>query len=222
MSARFPQGTYTVGNAYDTRTHGPHVMRLTPSAGTNTLGRDGFLIHGDNARHDASRGLHRHRPRHAGPHFAIARQAVAGGALRRGQACALAAATLMLAAAGTYQPSALLAQIHSQGAKAVVSQLAAGDGAGWDQVLGQVEAGSKPWLDVGLALKPGADAGSGEALSVSMATALLSNPEDVLRSAVPAFGEKTICSMPLIEPSPQQAASYNTKARMALARVGIA
>ncbi len=51
-----PQGTYTIGNAYDTRTHGPHVMRLTPAPGTNTLGRDGFLIHGDNVRHDASQG----------------------------------------------------------------------------------------------------------------------------------------------------------------------
>ncbi len=31
-------------------------MRLTPVPGTQTFGRDGFLIHGDNRRHDASQG----------------------------------------------------------------------------------------------------------------------------------------------------------------------
>ena len=139
--------------------------------------------------------------------------------MRAGQACALAVAALILGAASTEQPSALLAQIHAQGAKAVVGRLAAGDGEGLDQVLGQVAAGARPWLHVGLALKPGADAGSGEALSASMAAALLNNPEDVLRLAVPAFGENTICSVPLIEPSPDQVASYQAKARTALARV---
>ncbi len=125
----------------------------------------------------------------------------------------------MLSAAGSQQPPALLAQIHARGAKAVVGQLETGNGAGWDQVLGQIETGEKTWLQVGLALRPGADAGSAESLSVSMATALLSNPEDVLRLAVPAFGEKTICSVPLIEPSPEQEEAYTAKARAALARV---
>ncbi len=31
-------------------------MRLAPVPGTQTFGRDGFLIHGDNRRHDASQG----------------------------------------------------------------------------------------------------------------------------------------------------------------------
>ena len=51
-----PQGAYTVGTPHDTSTHGPHVMRLAPVPGTQTFGRDGFLIHGDNRRHDASQG----------------------------------------------------------------------------------------------------------------------------------------------------------------------
>jgi len=51
-----PQGTYSIGAAHDTQTHGPHVMALTPAQGTNTFTRDGFLIHGDNTRHDASEG----------------------------------------------------------------------------------------------------------------------------------------------------------------------
>ncbi len=42
-----PLGEYEIGPPHDTVTHGPHVMALTPSAGTNTFGRDGFLIHGD-------------------------------------------------------------------------------------------------------------------------------------------------------------------------------
>src|SRR5436305_15310341 len=42
-----PQGLYQIGPPHDTPTHGPHVMALTPAAGTNTFGRDGFLIHGD-------------------------------------------------------------------------------------------------------------------------------------------------------------------------------
>src|SRR5262249_32036819 len=50
-----PRGRYAIGRAHDTATHGPHVMSLTPD-GNNALGRDGFLIHGDNLRHDASTG----------------------------------------------------------------------------------------------------------------------------------------------------------------------
>jgi hypothetical protein len=50
-----PRGHYHIGPAHDTQTHGPHVMDLTP-VGHNALGRDGFLIHGDNTRHDASTG----------------------------------------------------------------------------------------------------------------------------------------------------------------------
>ena len=42
-----PIGVYSIGPPHDTDTHGPHVMPLTPLPGTNTFGRDGFLIHGD-------------------------------------------------------------------------------------------------------------------------------------------------------------------------------
>jgi hypothetical protein len=38
-----------------TDTHGPHVMKLAPD-GHDARGRSGFLIHGDNLRHDASTG----------------------------------------------------------------------------------------------------------------------------------------------------------------------
>src|ERR1035437_6770871 len=42
-----PKGVWDIGPLHDTTTHGPHVLALTPEPGTNTFGRDGFLIHGD-------------------------------------------------------------------------------------------------------------------------------------------------------------------------------
>lgn len=53
-----PAGHWRIADLIpQTATHGPYVLRLVPHADTNTFGRDGFLIHGDNARtHDASRG----------------------------------------------------------------------------------------------------------------------------------------------------------------------
>ncbi len=50
-----PRGRYTIGPAHDTATHGPHAMNLTPRK-HSAHGRDGFMIHGDNSRHDASTG----------------------------------------------------------------------------------------------------------------------------------------------------------------------
>ena len=46
-----PQGRYEIGPPHDTTTHGPHVLPLTPLDGTDTFGRDGFLIHGDSIAH---------------------------------------------------------------------------------------------------------------------------------------------------------------------------
>lgn len=42
-----PLGSYTAGDPYDTMTHGPFVLRLTPSPANDMFGRAGFLIHGD-------------------------------------------------------------------------------------------------------------------------------------------------------------------------------
>jgi hypothetical protein len=42
-----PKGIYEIGAPHDTQSHGPHVMALSPAAGTEVFGRDGFLIHGD-------------------------------------------------------------------------------------------------------------------------------------------------------------------------------
>jgi hypothetical protein len=51
-----PQGTYTIGGAYQHPHLGPCVMNLDPKEGTETFGRSLFRIHGDNAAHNASHG----------------------------------------------------------------------------------------------------------------------------------------------------------------------
>lgn len=45
-----PMGDWSIGDAVDTATHGPVVLPLTPLPGTDTLGRSGFLIHGDSIK----------------------------------------------------------------------------------------------------------------------------------------------------------------------------
>lgn len=42
-----PIGEYEIGQPFDSETHGPVCMHLSPIDGTDTLGRGGFLIHGD-------------------------------------------------------------------------------------------------------------------------------------------------------------------------------
>jgi hypothetical protein len=50
-----PAGNYTIGKMFDnTGKTGPGSMRLKPDAGNEMNGRSGFLIHGDNRKHDFS------------------------------------------------------------------------------------------------------------------------------------------------------------------------
>jgi hypothetical protein len=53
-----PAGRYFIGPPYDTDTHGPYVLRLTPDAHTEMYRRSGFLIHGDSIKNPgtASKG----------------------------------------------------------------------------------------------------------------------------------------------------------------------
>jgi len=51
-----PPGFYQIGNAINSPTTGPNTLPLTPMPGTNTFGRFGFLIHGNNATNNASTG----------------------------------------------------------------------------------------------------------------------------------------------------------------------
>lgn len=45
-----PRGLWTIGKPYDSETHGPYVMRLTPDLETKIFKRGGFLIHGDSMK----------------------------------------------------------------------------------------------------------------------------------------------------------------------------
>ena len=59
MVGPIPQGQWSIGEFFDDPGgKGPHVCHLTPLPGTETLGRSGFMIHGDNAagNHTASEG----------------------------------------------------------------------------------------------------------------------------------------------------------------------
>jgi hypothetical protein len=58
MVGPIPVGTYTIGSPFTHPTCGPEAMRLTANAGTETFGRGGFLMHGDNSEmnHTASEG----------------------------------------------------------------------------------------------------------------------------------------------------------------------
>ena len=53
-----PIGTYAIGTFFDDPEKGPCVAHLTPQEGTDTFGRSGFMIHGDNKQlnHSASHG----------------------------------------------------------------------------------------------------------------------------------------------------------------------
>jgi Protein of unknown function (DUF2778) len=51
-----PGRHWRIGNAENHPTTGPLSIRLTPKTGTNTFGRAGFLIHGNNSANDASTG----------------------------------------------------------------------------------------------------------------------------------------------------------------------
>lgn len=53
-----PAGSWIVGSPRDSAEHGPYCLPLTPAFGTETYGRDGFLIHGESLSHPgaASKG----------------------------------------------------------------------------------------------------------------------------------------------------------------------
>lgn len=56
QSGPIPKGLWTLGRAQAHPRLGPVAIPLWPAPGTDTHGRSGFFIHGDNARNDASQG----------------------------------------------------------------------------------------------------------------------------------------------------------------------
>lgn len=45
-----PRGLYTIGDPFDSATHGPFAMHLTPDPANEMYGRGGFMIHGDSVK----------------------------------------------------------------------------------------------------------------------------------------------------------------------------
>jgi hypothetical protein len=58
MTGPIPQGLWEIGSFFDDAHKGPIVAHLLPVTGTETFGRSGFMIHGDNSagNHSASEG----------------------------------------------------------------------------------------------------------------------------------------------------------------------
>lgn len=52
-----PRGDYTIGGFFDDLEKGPIVANLTPLPATQTFGRSGFMIHGDNPAMDETASL---------------------------------------------------------------------------------------------------------------------------------------------------------------------
>lgn len=55
FSGPLPTGQYSIGAPYQHPQKGPTSMNLTP-VGHNALGRNGFMIHGNNVANNASQG----------------------------------------------------------------------------------------------------------------------------------------------------------------------
>jgi hypothetical protein len=94
-------------------------------------------------------------------------------------------AVSMVAEAGTspapsLRAENLLADVNARGARAVVATLRS-DTSLWDQVMTNIGHGSRQWLEVAAALRPGTDAGASEALDEAVFLALRSAPTRVLQ-----------------------------------------
>jgi hypothetical protein len=123
------------------------------------------------------------------------------------------------AAAHSLSLAELNNDITRNGAAAVVTRLAAGQGAAWNRVIADISSGRATWLDVAVRLAPGTDAGTAEDIDYALSSALLHNPEGVLQRLYKPFGLKDICVVPLIEPTDAQVAAWQERAVAALARV---
>jgi len=115
----------------------------------------------------------------------------------------------LIGSAPTYATSspeaaALLVDIKSQGATAIVANLRSDD-ARWNQVMANIGGGRRDWLHVAVALRPGTDAGASEALDEAMFLALKPAPSAVLKLLKDGtFETRMVCSSNI-------GADYSTK-----------
>lgn len=214
-----PQGTCTIATPHDTKTR-------SLRNGINAHARFGHLWPLElpySRRQPAARclpRLHHHGFSHAARNMGVRGASPASDAMKRTAGWTLlisACAWSALAASPT--ASALLNDIHQQGARVVVAHLSAGNGDQWTELLKQISTGQSEWLKVASMLRSGTDAATGEDLTDALAHALRTNPEGVLSltgNNVPLF---SVCNVPLIEPTDAQVAQWKAEALKALSRV---
>lgn len=99
--------------------------------------------------------------------------------------------------------------IAKHGAAGVVRNLADyppgnGDFGFWAKVTDKIKAGDAAWVALAPALQPGADGALGEGLTLALQAALATNPSAVLALPNPPYPVETLCTVGLIEPTPEQ------------------
>jgi hypothetical protein len=117
-------------------------------------------------------------------------------------------------------PGEIATDIHRDGARAVVMRLSSTDA--FDKLLDHVSAGEDAWIALAPLLAPGTDAGTSEALSISLATALPKNARAVLEVLDPAtlpLSVSAVCDVPFIEIPLAEARDYVRKATEAVSAV---
>jgi hypothetical protein len=96
------------------------------------------------------------------------------------------------------KPDAIINEIKSRGAKAVVLEVAP-DSDVWDAICGNIATGDQAWLKAAVALHAGTDAGWSEMLDLALGEALEHSPERVLKIAIPNFELQFVCSAPDVD-----------------------
>ena len=106
----------------------------------------------------------------------------------------MAIAVAAAPSASSLNASSILADIRTNGAQPVVAALWSGDGR-WNQVMVNIGSGRSDWLQVGVALRPGTDAGAAEELDEAIFLALGTAPVAVLKLLKDhQFKTKFVCS----------------------------
>ena len=95
-------------------------------------------------------------------------------------------------------PKAILDEVSKRGAHTIVSELY-DHPTEWNFVLQHIATGTKAWLKVAVALRPGSDAGASETLTLSVGEALEISPSNVFQIALTEFQLKSVCSGPDID-----------------------
>jgi hypothetical protein len=130
---------------------------------------------------------------------------------------AILAALTMPTLSADLTPSAILALLEGQDARAVVQSL---DEPSWTAFLAHVEAGDRGWIDLVPLLAPGADAGTAEGVSIALSRALRANPQGVLNVLTnDHYSAADICAANDIEVSAADAVKFIDQALVKVAAV---